>query len=146
MIHWLYLILFSIMKTPPQISKENLAAILKYIPVFDKEGFEPAELIKSDGDRDVVTFPAYSYCDEVLNFVRDLYDNNIIYSFDWPAWEDEAVKLYKDPKALASADLDTLRKLLTIHVRKDRFSEGHLAAVIRDGHVLAILKRLADLL
>lgn len=118
-----------------------MAVILKYIPVSEAEGFEPGEMITDRG------MPWYSYSEEVLNFVRDLYDNNIIiYSFDWPAWQDEAEKLYDDQEALASVDLDTLRKLLTVHVRKDRFCEGHLAAVIRDGHVLAILKRLADLL
>jgi len=113
------------MKTPPEISKENITAILKYIPIFEAENFNP---------------------DEIYSFMQDLYDNNIIYPFDWPAWEDESQKLYKNPDALASADLETLRKLLTVHVRKDRFCEGHLAGVIRDGHVLAILKRLTSVL
>jgi len=126
------------MTNPPEITKENLTAILKYISIFEAEGFEPGEPVTDRG------MPWYSYSDEVLNFVQDLYDNNIIYSFDWPAWQEEAERLHNDPEALASADLETLRKLLTVHVRKDRFSEGHLAAVIRDGHVLAILKRLEE--
>jgi len=127
------------MNNPPEISKENITAILKYISVFEAEGFEPGEMVADRG------MPWYSNSDEVLNFVQELYDNNIIYSFDWPAWQDEAEKLYNDPDALASANLDTLRKLLTVHVRKDRFSEGHLAGVIRDGHMLAILKTLEEL-
>jgi len=127
------------MTTPPEISKANILAILKYILVFEGEGFEPGEMVTDRG------MPYYSYNNEVLNFVQDLYDNNIIYSFDWPAWEKEAENLYNDPEALASADLDTLRKLLTVHVRKDRFSEGHLADVIRDGHVLDILRGLKGL-
>jgi hypothetical protein len=113
------------MKTPPELTKENITAILKYIPIFEAENINP---------------------DEIYSFMQVLYDNDIIYSFDWPAWEDEAEKLYENPKALASADRDTLRKLLTVHVRKDRFCEGHLAGVIRDGHVLTILKRLNGLL
>jgi len=113
------------MKTPPEISRENIAAVLKYIPIFEAENINP---------------------DEIYNFMQVLYDNNIIYSFDWPAWEDEAEKLHEKPDALALSDLETLRKLLTVHVRKDRFCEGHLAGVIRDGHVLAILKRLNGLL
>ncbi len=127
------------MTNPPEISKANINAILKYISIFEAEGFELGEMIADRG------FPHYYYNDEVLNFVQDLYDNNIIYSFDWPAWQEEAERLHNDPEALASADLETLRKLLTVHVRKDRFSEGHLAAVIRDGHVLAILKTLEEL-
>jgi O-acetyl-ADP-ribose deacetylase len=50
-----------------------------------------------------------------------------------------------DPKAIAGADLLTLRKLLTAHVRGDRFTEGHLAAVLEKGHILAILKRLEQI-
>jgi hypothetical protein len=39
----------------------------------------------------------------------------------------------------------TLRKLLTTHVRADRFVEGHLAGVLESGHMLAILRRLKDI-
>ena len=124
------------MTNPPEITKAYISALLKYIPIFEGEGFESGEMVAGRG------MPYYSYSDEVLNFIQDLYDNNIIYSFDWPAWQDEAENLYNDPEALASADLETLRKLLTAHVRKDRFSEGHLASVIREGHVVAIMKKL----
>jgi len=127
------------MNNPPEISKANITVSLKYIPIFEAERFEPGEMITDRG------IPYYSYSSEVLNFVQDLYDNNIIYSFDWPEWQDEAEKLYSNPDAMASADLDVLRKLLTVHVRKDRFSEGHLADVIRDGHVLDFLRGLKGL-
>lgn len=36
----------------------------------------------------------------------------------------------------------TLRKLLTAHVRADRFSEGHLASVLESRHITAMLRRL----
>jgi len=127
------------MTTPPEISKANITAILKYIPIFEAEGFNPGEMVTDRG------MPWYSCSEDVLNFVQDLYDNNIIYSFDWPAWQEEAERLHNDPEALASADRETLRKLLTVHVRKDRVSEGHLAAVIRDGHVVGILRSLGEL-
>ena len=44
--------------------------------------------------------------------------------------------------SLETADLTTLRKLLTTHVRADRFSEGHLAGVLQSGHIVAVLRRL----
>jgi Family of unknown function (DUF6508) len=51
----------------------------------------------------------------------------------------------QDPALLAQADLLTLRKLLTAHVRQDRFIEGHLAQMLENGHISAILRRLREL-
>jgi hypothetical protein len=48
------------------------------------------------------------------------------------------------PGALETANLLTLRKLLTVHVRKDRFVEGHLARMLECGHITAILRRLRE--
>ncbi|MBN1128044.1 MAG: hypothetical protein JXA71_03610 [Chitinispirillaceae bacterium] len=38
-----------------------------------------------------------------------------------------------------------VRKLCTLHVRKDRFCEGHLAGIVEAGHMTEILKRLKEL-
>jgi hypothetical protein len=38
-----------------------------------------------------------------------------------------------------------LRKLLTLHVRADRFSEGHLAHLFETGQMVMILKRSAEI-
>ncbi len=54
--------------------------------------------------------------------------------------------LIDDPDAVRSADLLTCRKLLTTHVRAYRFSEGHLAEVIKSGHIAAVLRRVAELI
>jgi len=35
--------------------------------------------------------------------------------------------------------------LLTIHVRKERFCEGHLACVCESGHIVSVLKKLKQL-
>lgn len=81
---------------------------------------------------------------EVLRgLVEDLYNARIVYSFDWPEWQAEAERLYRDKKALQVASLADLRRLLTTHVRKDRFCEGHLDAMLRTGHLLAILEQVA---
>lgn len=60
--------------------------------------------------------------------------------FDWVRWRAKV----SDPTALGGADLLTLRKLLTFHVRADRFSEGHLISAFEKGHITTILRRLAD--
>ena len=46
-------------------------------------------------------------------FIRELYDAQIIYAFDWPAWGERAERLIVDPGALGSAPLSDMRKLLT---------------------------------
>jgi len=43
------------------------------------------------------------------------------------------------------ADLQTVRRLLTTRVRKERFCEGHLAGLCESGHIVSVLKRLKQL-
>lgn len=62
------------------------------------------------------------------------------------SWDEEAHIRVDDPDAVRSADLLTCRKLLTTHVRANRFSEGHLAGVIKSGHIAAVLLRAAELI
>jgi hypothetical protein len=79
---------------------------------------------------------------EAWGFLDALHKHGWLSPFDWTAWQDEAERYLKDPAALASADLDTLRKLLTLHVRKDRFCDGHLLEMFESGNITAILRRL----
>jgi hypothetical protein len=81
----------------------------------------------------------------VDDFIKALYAQNVIISFDWTGWRREAQRYQTDPRALATADLLTLCKLLTLHVRADRFSEGHLASVLESGHITAVLRRLKQI-
>jgi len=74
-------------------------------------------------------------------FVRALSGQAIMVVFDWARWRAEV----SDPTALGGADLLTLRKLLTFHVRADRFSQGHLISASEKGHITAILRRLVEI-
>ena len=47
--------------------------------------------------------------------------------------------------ALDDADLVTLMKLPTLHVREERFSGGHIANALEQGWLVAILGRLREL-
>ncbi|WP_390621044.1 DUF6508 domain-containing protein [Brevibacillus massiliensis] len=46
---------------------------------------------------------------------------------------------------MKSADLDTLRKLMTCYVRGDRFNEGLLKRIVTDGKLHCILQRLREI-
>jgi len=56
--------------------------------------------------------------------------------------QDAAGKYVEHPEMIESADTTAIRKLLTTHVRKDQFCEGHLAAMFENGHIVALLRRL----
>lgn len=121
----------------PQIGPEQLDAILRFLPIFERPGYVFGEWHYPPG-----RFPYCSTSSEVNDFDKALYKAGLVLSFDWPSWQLEAQRYYTDPDVLETADLLTLSKLLTTHVRKDRFVEGHLVSMLECGHITAILRRL----
>ena len=84
------------------------------------------------------------YPEQVDTFVQTLYALGFIVDFDWMGWRD-AETYMQNGELLSRASLEICVKLLTGHVRNDRFSEGHLSQVISSGHILAILRRLESI-
>ena len=121
----------------PEVGRPQLDAVLKFLPIFEQPGYGFGEWHSPAGQ-----FPYYSMSREVLDFIQALSAQEIIFSFDWPSWQEEAVQYVSDPGAVERADLLTLGKLLTTYVRKDRFVEGHLAHMLEDGHITAVLRQL----
>ena len=116
------------------------AAVLAFLPGFDRPNLRAGEW-RGEG------FGAfYAYREEVERFVETLYSARVVYEFDWPAWQKKAERYVVVPSALRTARLATLRRLLTLHARKDRFCEGHFAAVLESGHITSILRRVQTIL
>ena len=63
-------------------------------------------------------------------------------SFDWGKWQEAAQEYVEQPRKIETANITVIQKLLTTHVRKERFCEGHLAEMFENGHVLGLLRRL----
>ena len=124
----------------PEVGPHQLDAVLRFLPIFEQPGYVFGEWHIAEGQ-----FPYYSMHREAMEFVQALYDQQVVFSFDWSGWQKEAERFAADPGALQTADLLTLRKLLTTHFRKDRFVEGHLASMLECGHVTAILRRLGKI-
>ncbi len=124
----------------PEIGLQQINAILKYLPTFEKQDDPFGQWVEQEGQ-----FLYFSFSPEVDEFISTLYKQNMIIPFDWTSWGEEAERYRTDPAALEAADLLTLRKLLTAHVRADRFVEGHLASVFESGHMTAILRRLKQI-
>lgn len=68
-----------------------------------------------------------------------------------PCWTDyhyspeEAGRMLEDQEAVRMASLLQIKSMLTYCVRGERFCQGHWAAMIREGHITRLLRRLAEI-
>lgn len=128
-----------------KLTYKNIDAVLKYLPVFRQKDFMAGEWSeKNELEEGVFSFPVYNCNEQVNVFVKTLHKEGFIIDFDWPNWQDEAERFYSNPELLKTSDIGILQKLLTTHIRKERFCEGHLACMLSDGHICAILNRLKE--
>lgn len=121
-------------------SPGQIDAVLAFLPVFEREDFVPSMVEVRPGQ-----FPYHVFADELSQFVKVVYDNGFMVPFDWPAWQVEAQRYFDQPELIHTADIQVLIKLITLHVRKERFFDGHLPAMVECGHITAILRRLKEL-
>lgn len=116
--------------------------LLKFLPMLESR--EPAGNW-SNSEPDAmgrVWMPTFDFTPGFSEFIRALEDNDWVRPFDWPGWQPEAERYFATPDLMAAADVGVLRKLLTTHVRKERFLEGHLNDMVKSGHLAAIVRRL----
>jgi len=109
------------------IKYSKLEDVLCHLPAMETD---PDRFVDSDG---------YG------QLYKALYDAGLILDFDWMEWTGRAQEYVNRPELIKDADLDAVCKLLTTHVRNDRFCDNHLSAMIRNGHIAAVLRRLAEL-
>ncbi len=124
----------------PLLADIEWSEVLEFLPVF-----EDPEFVAGTIETEPLSITPWTYAPEVHDFIATLYRLGVIEPFGWSAWQPRAVALYSDADELAAAELEEMRKLLTLHVRKDRFVDGHLGGMISDGHIEAVLRRIAIL-
>ena len=122
----------------------GMEEVIAVLPIF--EAIAPDEFARLIGSSEVTgEIPVMGHLEyhlEVYKFMDACYENGMVLSFDWGAWSDEALRYMKDSRLVMSASLNTCMKLLTTHLRAERFCDGHLEGVLRSGHITAILRRL----
>jgi hypothetical protein len=123
---------------PPDIQEADIDAIIAFLPIFQAKDFKFGELKTEGGIR-------FCFSEEARRFIQAVYDHGWVVPFNWPAWQHNAVRYYESPESLKTADIDTIRKLLTTHARKEQFCLGHLNAMFEEGHLTAILQRLKEI-
>ena len=127
-----------------QPTKDDIDRILAFLPIFERADFKAAQWIfygeLEDGS---IPMPYCDYSPAVIEFVTVLEETGFLICFDWCSWEQSSE--LDDIERIKTADIETLRKLLTYYVRCDRYCEGHLAVVFETGCIKAILNRLKAL-
>jgi hypothetical protein len=119
-------------------------ALLTFEPMFD--GAVPFATFHDGRAQDgSIGLPFWNLSAWASEFHQAIYDAGWCVPFDWNSWHDEAFRYVNDPALLCNADLDVITKLLTTHVRADRFNDGHLADMAQRGHLKAILERIREL-
>lgn len=89
----------------------------------------------------------YIYADRVSDFIHTVYSEQfVLEGFDWQSWQDEAQKYIDDKTLIKQAEIETIQKLLTTFVRKERFGSGTMARLIDDEVLLHILYRLEEIM
>jgi hypothetical protein len=128
----------------PMSLRDRCDALLKFEAHFaDPSSF--ATLVSPPPTGAGLVVPYCELSPWATDFVQAIEDANWCVPFDWTSWQDEASRYVENPSLLTTADAEVLTKLLTTHVRQDRFCEGHLADMAERGHLRAILGRLRTL-
>ena len=121
------------------IKPEQIDALLPFLDRFEEAGFSAGDWKVDEGP----FVPWFNFDEIVMEFIQVLYDNDwVTPQFDWGEWQESARRYIESREMVESADAVTIQKLLTTHVRADRFCEGHLASMFENGHIIAILRRL----
>ena len=123
------------------VTGKQIDSILPFLDRFEEAGFSAGNWNNEPGQ-----MPWFNFDESVKEFYQVLYDNNwVTLEFDWTEWQDAAKEYVESSDKIASADVVTVQKLFTTHVRKDRFCKGHLASMFKNGHLLALLRRLKEI-
>ena len=122
------------------ITTKDIAALLGFLPDFEPEQHfgEPATCDRGQMGCAVLT-------DKAQAFAQACYKHNFVQSFEWMLWAEDNETLVAEGDGIEHLDLLGIGKLLTTHVRGDRFNDGQLLNMMENGCIAKILRRLQEL-
>jgi hypothetical protein len=123
----------------------DLRAVAAYGQLFEQPGFDPGGWLEDDAsDLGLLTWRP---SEPVLAWLKAIEEHRLLLSFDWTSvrWSRRMRRYREDPSALQSADLRSVRKVLTTVAHGSRHSDGLLQAMFESGVVQASLRRLNEL-
>ena len=127
------------------ITPERIDELLRFLPALSAPGpdTEPEWHHLDQGPKDgVLIMPHPAYPPVVEEFFR-LAGQDCWCDFQYAP--EQAGEMVRDDAAVASASLAQIKTMLTFCVRGERFCDGHWGAMVREGRIGAILRRLGQL-
>ncbi|MBZ5710177.1 DUF6508 domain-containing protein [Nannocystis pusilla] len=122
---------------PTLPSRADIDAVLAFLPLLERPDFEATRWTRQGS-----WLPRLVDAPEVRQLQQALARHGFVVAFDWQSWHAEAEHYQRDPAALAGASLADVCRLLTLHLRSDRFIHGQFAAAVASGQIAALLRRL----
>ncbi len=84
-----------------------------------------------------------------IDFLDALNYTGFVENFDYIAWTQQRSQMNAMPKnsmeEVKNMDMDELRKLITMHIRVERFGEGHMQKLYEEGFFNEFFDRLEAL-
>lgn len=132
---------------PDTISNEGIRRLLAFLPFFDHDGTNygtgPVIAAAKSRKKAITIFPG-TFSAKVSEFIKACYEENFVQPFDWGKWRERHEDDLASDAFVAKADITTIIRMLTVHIRADRFCDGHLLSVMKDGTIYRILRRLKE--
>ncbi len=124
------------------ITREGIDALLHFLPYFnDDRARFGTEVSITDG-----CIAPSILTPKSMEFYEACYEHNFVQDFDWGEWSQSRQGMVSCGEGIEDLDLAGIGRLLTAHIRGDRFCDGHLLGVMRSGQMAHILERLMELI
>lgn len=111
----------------PTITRDDVSRVLKLTPHIHT-------LTQAEG--------TVEHHPDLHTAINTMSETGFIAPFDWNAEFGDRLDDLTDDTLIENADLETLRKLFTAQVRLNRFRQGYLDELIKQGKWAAMLSRL----
>lgn len=128
------------------ITPAGMRRVLSFGPMFadTSTSYGEGPAVEAADDNTMTLRPAMP-AERASAFVAACDEENFLQPFDWGEWSSHHEADLCSREFIRSADLVAIVKMLTTHIRADRFCDGHLLCVMDDGTIGAILDRLQSI-
>jgi hypothetical protein len=123
---------------------QEIQELVAFLPRLYAAGFEPVTKWNG-GDKGTdgsYQLPWPDYNPVVEEFYRQVASECWL---DYSYRPEEAARMLQDQEFIKSATLPQIKTILTFCLRGERFSDGHWADMIQQGHIRRILERLSQI-
>jgi len=131
------------MESIRQPTYQEIEALTAFLPRLYAEGFSPVTSWEGGKQKDgsfQLPYPQYH------NLVHEFF--HAVAGESWMDYEykpEQAYQMLKDEELVRTASLSQIKTMLTFCLRGERFSDGHWAQMIEEGHIRRLLERLNEI-